>query len=835
MIKKAANQEIMMLYLTARTKKLFLFGPLLLLVFCAQANTTEPDIPFITYKNSHLADKKMVIKEIVITGNVNLTQDAIRAKIPYKVDDLFDPLLSKQTINNLESLGYFSQITLEAEEISSEDNTLILYITLEERPLLEEIKFTGNSSLDAQKIKDELKLDKVPTIDQHLADFFAKKITDLYHADGHYHVLVTAKIINNPININKATVEFIVAEGSKSSVHKIEFYGNNTVPSRKLFHITRSKERWLLSFMNDTDGKYIKELLDEDRHRIEMYYRNYGYLTAKAYNTEVIFSENKKDITIRHFIDEGPQFKISSIEAPSDDVFSIEQTTPLLLLAPGDIYSEEKIRKMMEQYKELWGSIGYISADIMPQTNPDLDSKSVAIKFEVNKDKQLFANRIFITGNTKTRDKVIRRQLAIEEGDLITTPRMELSKQLVEQLSYFKEDSIAWRIHRVTDNTADLELQIEETKTGNLQFQLTFGNDQKSSRQELRGAITVDKRNFLGEGRDIGLVVESGVYSFKKFEARFFDPYFIDSNVSLGSFVYRKVDLYDQWSQQYSNNKYPEQTLTGANIRCGFRIPSFDRQVQIVTDFGIENINNRDFALTSDQLSSQTTEIQQFNLYKQRLFRSGTLAWIGTDIIKDTRNHQIYPNHGYKLTLSSKVAPLSINNSFSFAKLELQGSAYTPIIGRDLLVLGVQGKIGFVHGLGNDGLVPYKELFHIGGQSTVRGFTWGGISPAWKSTSDPIGGRKGLFTNVELTFPLLAQYGLKAHLFYDTGAGWDPQLEPNDNRSYIKRDKFTLRHSVGFGFNIVQPMPAKLDWGFKLNRKPGESPAEFHMSMNYAW
>jgi outer membrane protein insertion porin family len=221
----------------------------------------------------------------------------------------------------------------------------------------------------------------------------------------------------------------------------------------------------------------------------------------------------------------------------------------------------------------------------------------------------------------------------------------------------------------------------------------------------------------------------------------------------------------------------------------------------------------------------------------KRTFQTGTLKWLGLDLIKDTRNHQVYPNKGYKITLATKVAPPTINRQFSLLKAELEMSHYTALIGEDWLVLALHAKGGRISSLSDNTIIPYKELFHMGGQSTVRGFTWGGVGPAWKRTGDPLGGRNAVLFNTELIFPLIPDYSMKGHVFYDAGAGWDtPKSDLSDaQKALIMRDKFTLRHSVGLGLNLVKPMPAKIDWGFKLDRKPGETGQEFHLSMNYAF
>jgi len=265
-------------------------------------------------------------------------------------------------------------------------------------------------------------------------------------------------------------------------------------------------------------------------------------------------------------------------------------------------------------------------------------------------------------------------------------------------------------------------------------------------------------------------------------------------------------------------------------------------------ELGIEHIKN-------NQPIAEGTNRLLLDPIVKRTFQQGTLNWVGIDLVKDTRNHQIYPNKGYKLSLKTKTAPPIINEEYSFLKSELEGSWCTPLIGEDSLVFAAHTKAGVVHTIGGTRevtetniltgiketsikkkIIPYKELFHMGGQSTVRGFLWGSIGPAWIN-NDPLGAKYAILFNSELIFPLIADYSMKAHLFYDAGAGWNTPKENIHSGNLIKRDKFNLRHSVGFGLNLLKPVPAKIDWGYKLDRdkKAGESPHEFHLSMNYAW
>jgi outer membrane protein insertion porin family len=346
--------------------------------------------------------------------------------------------------------------------------------------------------------------------------------------------------------------------------------------------------------------------------------------------------------------------------------------------------------------------------------------------------------------------------------------------------------------------------------------------------------VTVQKSNLFGKGWDIGGLVQGQLhnFTFRKVEAHFLDPHIFDSNVSSGFYFYKRWDEYDQWT---TLNKTPRQRVTGGNLQLGFWLPKIDKRLQLMLELGVEDIKNN-----MPQARGMSQERENLELIVKRSFKEGTLSWLGLELTKDTRDHQVYPRSGYKICIGAKTTLPGINHQFSFFKGEVEASYYTALIEKfimgDSLVLGLHGKLGNVQGYAYNRPIPYKELFHIGGQSTVRGFVWGGIGPAWKN-GDPLGARNAIVWNVELVFPLIPDYSMKAHVFYDAGAGFDTPKDDIKNLAWIKRDSFDLRHSVGFGLNLVKPVPAKIDWGFKLDRKKNqhESPHEFHLSMNHAW
>lgn len=760
-----------------------------------------------------------VIKNIVVEGNKYVKTDAIIKRLPFRQGDTLDESKSSTAIRNLYDLGQFSQIRLEKD---CEEGPTTLFVVVEEKKLLENVVFAGNKALKTREIKEKLRLEKVATADDETLHRIATEIKKLYQEENKHHVSIATKLEANKDNPDKVTAHFTITEGHKSFIKYVNFVGNDHMPARKLRGGIFTREEWLFGFM-DSSGTYNKDMLEADKHRLEYFYRDHGYLQAKVFKTKVDFSHNTRTISVTFHIKEGPQFFVRAVNMQGDELHTSDELMACNLLEEGKPFSQSKMTQTMNRIKDLYGDSGYIYADVYPQVTPDEDTNQVDVTFMVDRGNKLYANRIIITGNNVTKDKVVRRQLEIAEGELITSKKLAQSQSAVEYLSFFERDGVQWRIHRLSDNLADLEMNLKEAKTGNLNATLNYGTDQYNSKASLRGGIVFEKGNLFGRGWDVGAMIQSDRHHVRKMEAHFFDPHLFDSDISAGIFVYKRNDDYEQWR---SVDKTPNQRVTGGTLRFGILLPELAKRLQLVAELGIEDIKNN-HPVANDAV---------FEPIVRRSFQTGTLKWFGLDLVKDVRNHQVYPTEGYKTTISTRAAPSGINHQFSYFKWELEGSYYRALIGDDSLVLGLHARTGRITSWNGKHPVPYKELFHMGGQSTVRGFTWGGIGPAWL-TGDPLGARNALQLNTELIFPLIPDYSMKAHVFYDAGAGWDTPKDDLVDRRFIRRDKFDLRHSVGFGLNLLKPVPAKIDWGFKLDRKKheNESPSEFHLSMNYAW
>ena len=563
---------------------------------------------------------------------------------------------------------------------------------------------------------------------------------------------------------------------------------------------------------------------------MEYFYRDLGYLNAKVVDTNVAFVKNNQEIHVTFEIKEGDEYHVSEVKALGDDIFTDEELSENIDIEAGKPFSNKQVITTINRLKNMWGRKGYVYADVYPQLKPNKEDKTVAITFHTERGTQMRINRINITGNAITRDKVIRREIVLEEGDLLTSEKMNQSRAKIEYLGFFERDGVNWKIHRLTNELADLEMNVKETKTGQFNLNFTYGSDQHSQSRSVKGILNLKKRNLFGNGWDIGLALQGNRHRFQRFQFDFFDPYLFDTSSSGAFNFYIKQEEYDQWKNVTPR---PLERISGGTIKIGFNLPKLDEHLQFIIELGVESIDNNDPEVVG--VSDDIRLILEPRV--ARAFEKGNLNWVAANLIKDTRNHRVYPTEGYRIAFNSKFAFPLTNNTFSIAKAQLEASWYTSLIERNSLILAIHVKAGMVRSFSESKIIPYKELFHMGGQDSVRGFVWGSIGPAF--LREPVGGRNMVQFNTELIFPLIEDYSMKAHIFYDAGAGWDTPKEnySEEAKKLIIRDKFDLRHSIGFGINLLYPQPVKVDFGYKLDRKRelGESAHEWHLSMNMAW
>ncbi len=781
-----------------------------------------------------ISQQQRRIGNIIISGNKYTSTNAIANLIPYKIGEIFDQRKTRMLIRNLYyGLKRFRNIKVFGEPI--DNNLIAIHVVVEEKTPLAEIKTSGNKKVSDKEIAKKINIDEINAIDPEELKIIAHKIKELYLEKGYNQIDIETEFIVD--EDNRAVANFIIHEGPASIVKQIKFIGNTHVSSKELRAIALTKEDWLFSFL-DRAGNYHPDRLDGDKHFIELYYQNQGFLHAKVVDTIVDVNKANQHIILTFEIEEGDRYTINKINAPGNDLVSEEYILSRLPMREGMYYSRDAIANAIKRLELLWGDYGYIFAHVEPSILPNEDDKTVAVSFFSDLGDRVYLNKITIRGNKKTRDKIIRRKILLDEGELLTQNRMNLSKRNVASLGYFDpREGVNWKIKRIDKETADLDLIVKETKTGHFSAQLGFGGagaDINSPLSSVSVKGELSDTNLFGSGVHVNL---STSYSKEEQTAMLHlaQPWMFDKPI-LGAFdLYHRRPVYDE----LQHVKTVHQKLTGASLTAGFITQSkkpIMHDVNVVLTAGAEDIK---YTTQPIALFDNIVERAEYQGILNKEFAPGLFAYISGKLEQDTRNHPIHTSYGHRWRVMGRFAIPTSNNNIGFYKLECEASWFTPLIAEYDLVLKLHGYCGISSPFKNR-TVPFGELFHIGGQSSVRGFLFGQIGPQF--SGDTIGGTKAFFWNAELIVPITGDMNMKAVVFYDGGTGFDNPYLNNVSKTFVSGNNFDYRHSIGIGVRLQQPMPINIDWGFKidprknkLNPKLNENASEVHFGMSYDW
>jgi len=780
--------------------------------------------------------KERIIRTIAIEGNKRVSPEAIRARILYNEGEQFNPLHSSKVIRNLYyNVQQFKNVSLEVEEIGHDQ--VDLYVIVEEKPILKDVTFNGNTKVTEKEIEKKVDFKDIPTINEVELQKYAKIIRHIYVEKGYFSASVDSHLT---IDGDYATAVFDITEGEKSFIRQIKFVGNNNISGKQLRAAIFSKEDWILGFVEGS-GAYHPDRLEADKHFIEQFYQNNGYLNAKVTKVDTWLDPKTSKVTITFDIEEGEQYTIKDVRVSGNGIIKDEYLEERIPLKSGDIYSREKMVDAMKGLEHLWSDMGYMYSHIEPALQPDDEAKTISIAFNTELGSPVYLNKVTVRGNKKTRDKIIRRQFRLEEGGLITTQAMEVSKNRVQALGYFdQKDGVNWKTTRISEELADLDLIVKETKTGNAHIKLGFGgvDDIRSAVSGVSLEGNISDSNLFGSGIQFNLVARLA----KGEQDLLFNltqPWLFDKPIFGALDASHKRIGYDQLRFAQSVNELRTNGSGTIGFATGWpRFPFFNDTFVRITG-GADKVRYERPAIASSILTGDARTEYQSVLNK--LFEPGSFGWITIQMGQDKKNHPMHPSNGYTWLMRTQFAIPGFNANIGFTKFDLDANWFTPLIGDYDLVFRLHGYMGFAMPLKNR-LIPYRDLFHIGGPASVRGFLYGQVGPQFTTlqnnvdrASDSIGGKKAVFFNAELIFPITPDLTMKGLVFYDGGTGWNNPYSKDISAQFLRNNTFNYRHSIGFGVRILQPMPIRIDWGYKIDPRKGESGHEVHFSMNYDW
>ena len=745
-----------------------------------------PAIVFALFSQHVLALEPFVVKDIRVEGLQRTEAGTIFNYLPVQVGDVMSDEKATQAIKSLYNTGFFKDVRIEAEGD-------VLVVTVQERSAIAKIDFSGNKSFPSDKMTEGLKqigISEGLIFDKSQLDRAEQEIKRQYLAQGKYGANV--KTIVSPLERNRVAVRFEIEEGVVAKIRDINIVGNNVFTTEDLrAEFLLTTPNWM-SWWNK-DDQYSKQKLTADLETLKSFYMNQGYLEFSVDSTQVSISPDKQDIYITVNVTEGEKYTISDVKLAGELQVPEADLQPLIKIAKNDTFNRQKITESSKAISDRLSNDGYAFSNVNAIPEINKENHTAAFTFFVDPGKRVYVRRINLTGNTRTRDSVLRREMRQLESAWYAGDKIDRSKVRLERLQYFDNVNIETPAVPGSNDQVDVNINVTERSTGSVQFGAGL-----SSNEGVVLGVTVNQQNFLGTGNRVSAQINTGQVN-TTYSLSFTDPYFTPDGVSRGFDVYRRdVNTQSLDIGTYSSSSY------GAGVRFGLPL------------------SERDFfsaGLTADytkiDLSSNSPK-QYLDFCGNNTGCSNSSLQLSLGWTHDSRDNTLFPNDGVlqRLTAEASVPGLDLQ----YYKVEYKHAWYKEIYKDTTLLLN--GELGFADSYGSD-VYPFFKNFYIGGVNSVRGYDNGAIGPR---DTDPstgqdfaVGGTKRVLANAELFVPVpliknSSQFRLSA--FFDAGNVYA------DSESLSLGE---LRYSTGVGISWFSPFgPLKLVFAKALNAKEGD-------------
>jgi len=682
-------------------------------------------------------------------------------------------------------------------------------VLVSEKPAIHDIKLEGNDELSKDDLKETFEIKQFQILDPEGVRKTAKKMQEKYVEKGFFLAEVTSRL--DPLPNNEVNVVFVINEHAKVTVKEIRFIGNRAVSTDELKAAMLTQEGTFFSFLTSA-GTYREDAFTRDEYVLQGLYYDRGYLYVKFGKAAIELSPDRRFIFITIPIEEGEPYDIGKIEVGGDLLEPREKLLSLVETAPGRRFNKSLLQRDLQVLADVYKDKGYAYANVTPDTDVHAENKTVDITFTFQKGNLVTIEKIEMVGNTKTRDKVIRRELRVNEGDLYSGTGIRLSKSRVTALGFF--DSVDINTRRGSaDDKMIVEVTVKEKLTGT--FQVGFGF---TGGESFFGQAQLSQNNLFGYGHTASLSLQ--ISSVRQlFQLSYLDPYFLDTPWTASIDLYRSELIFSGFDRQ----------AIGTALTAGYEIFEDFRFFGTYTLEGVD--------VTPSGNSAQLLRNQ---------FLAGRTSSIRFSFNYDKRDNRLFPTSGHLESASAEFATSLLNSQNLFQRYRLVERRYRPLFWG--LVFKVNMSLGYIRASEPiDHPVAISEKFFAGGINSIRGYTLRSISPTKKipSSREPdsglidyaVGGNKELITNWELEFPIIESAGIRGVLFYDAGNVFSESEDffhssqrPDANGNGTL--PLWLFHSAGFGVRWFSPLgPLRFEVGFPLTRRPIDDPYLFEFTI----
>jgi outer membrane protein insertion porin family len=729
--------------------------------------------------------------DVQYTGPQTVSKERILAQMRTRVGQPYSNQVVENDIAALYKTGAIQNVRIFAQP---EGDGVKVIVAVQTRAIMREIEIAGAERIKPKRLRKEIKLRLNQPVSEQQLEEARQKIIEVYQGRGFTDVSVQFRV--DPIDEKRGTarVVFTVNEGVRGAVRAIHFEGNAHFTEKVLRKQMKTRGKTLISAI-DKSGRLDEVQLQQDLDKIREFYQDHGYIDVEVKEVHRERTD-KGPMIITVVISEGPQYHVRKLTVSGYQVASEPRIRTLLKMKEGSVYSPKQLRDDAKAVADAYGSGGYVDLVILPEGEP-AGPAQIDVTYKIEEGVRSFVNRINIEGNTRTKDKVIRREVLVAPGDVFNTVRVDITKKRLENLGYFA------KVETYPEETdipgrKDLTIQVQEKRTGSLSFGGGF-----STVDQLVGFAELSQGNFdlfnwpsfTGGGQKFRLRIQYGTQR-KDFLLSVTEPYFLDRRLALsGSLFYNEANYL---SAQYNQRNYGFTTELRKPINA-YVYATLGYQLQDVDIFNV------------DPSASAFIQSQAGSTLESKIFSS---------VVFDSRDNPLLSHRGQRITFSPYITGGPLGGDTQVYGLDLEGSQYFHLP-KDLILV-INGEIATVSQWGSGTQVPIYERLFLGGSNNLRGFPFRQVGPQ-DQFGEPIGGQSMARSTVELTFPIIEK--ARGAVFYDTGF---------DNANAWSFGFNHIASDIGVGLRLDLPIgPLRLDYGYPIQRDGYNGGGHFNFNVGY--
>jgi len=767
------------------------------------------------------ATPSLKVVRVLFRGNRKVEDDAIKVNLKTQPGVQLTQEMLRDDVRTIWKMGFFEDVQVESTESKA---GLVIVFVLKEKPAINKIYVAGNDEVSLSKINEVLDVKKEQILDPAKLKKNVEKIKELYIEKGFYMAEVSYELKRN--SPSEVDVWFRIHENAKVEVRRVNFVGNHAISDDELREVILTHEGNILSIVTQA-GTYREDVFQRDLLLLQAHYWDRGYVQVKVGTPLIELSPDKQSMYITISIDEGPQYRLGKIDVRGDLLESKEFFLKRVSVKPGEIFNRSKLSDDLQKLTDLYKDRGYAYVNASPATPVDEKNLTVDVTFEIQKGELVYFDHINIRGNSKTRDKVIRRELRIIEGDSYSQSLLDYSKRRVNALGFFEKVDVSTK-RGSSDNEMDVNVEVAERPTGTFQIGAGF-----SSVENFIAQAQISQNNLLGRGQL--LTLQAQISSLRQlFLLQFQDLYFLDTNWTFGFTLFKQDRILSSFTR----------SSEGANLTWGYLLAE---DLRLLLTYTLEDVHVTTGGFAGLFSSGQRDPIPLGSI--ANLLRSGITSSGRALISYDSRNDRMFPTRGWYNTLSGEIADHFLASENVFTRYEGAARFFYPLWGPFVFRMKLEG--GLISSRDPHG-VPIFERYFVGGIYDIRGFAPRSLGPVIQSLSQQtqdaslqsflIGGNMQVLGNAEIEFPIFDKVGIRGVVFADMGnafnledqycklrpsnvdASKDPCNGPLNLNAY--------RESWGFGFRWFSPIgPLRFEWGIPFRTLPGEQPIVFEFTI----